>query len=291
MPIKRLTSRIYIPPLTSLYNTGVYMYVGSNYNAESNPKIYTQSSINHSDTGLKRKREDNNGDYPIIKSMKIDHGTLCEKIKNLYVFQFQDLMIECYRNKDTSLENYKKFFNLLAAVCESKKEMIQNLLINFLWENIYAEIKPKFFINFLLECSDQKNYEADVKLGHCYAKGIYYPHDAKNAFISYNYAAKNGNIEAIASLATCFKNGEGIQKNEKKSKKLLQKVFDRAKVFEEQQHLAAAAHYLRLAADHGHADAQKCMAEYYLTGCAVEKDVEKAAYYSQLAAKQSAIAD
>eukprot|EP00808_Paulinella_micropora_P007648 g59634.t1 len=106
-----------------------------------------------------------------------------------------------------------------------------------------------------------RNTLAQNSLAVCYEDGQGVQKDEQKAVEWYQMAAEAGNADAQFNLALCYQNGEGVQKDDQKAARSYQK-----------------------AAEAGNALAQFNLAVFYEDGQRVQKDEQKAAEWYQKAA-------
>ena len=128
------------------------------------------------------------------------------------------------------------------------------------------------------------------------ALSAYKNHNYKKAFKLYQEAAKSGDTTAQNALSYLYFNGIGIEQNNEKGLKWLEKAassdpvaaYDLGIMYLTGQNvvkdLKKAAKYLEVAADNGNSEAQYNLALMYYNGDGVKQDVKKAAALLEKAA-------
>ena len=74
--------------------------------------------------------------------------------------------------------------------------------------------------------AEQGDADAQVSLALCYANGTGIEKDEQKAVEWYQKASDQGNAVAQFSLALCYENGIGVEKDEQKAFELYQKVAE-----------------------------------------------------------------
>jgi TPR repeat protein len=140
---------------------------------------------------------------------------------------------------------------------------------------------PKKAFELYSKAAETDEVFAPIDVGDCYITGLGVPKDPKKAVEWYSKAAKNvWNSDAVFRLGLCFAEGEGVEKDIDKAMELwrsLPKGYDNY-----QEHVEC----YRNATEGARGEAQAQVAEWYLEGDIVSKDVDKARKWYQKAADQ-----
>lgn len=160
----------------------------------------------------------------------------------------------------------------------------------FIFILFFATISFAEDISKLKQSADQGDMQAQFALGVCFLYGDGVEKNYDMALKYFQLASNQGHISALYALATCYKDGHGVIKDERKAFEYLKKAADKGY----EPAINEIAKYkeitpLQEAADKGDAQSQLRLAERYMTGNGVVKDLDKAIEYYKKAADQNNI--
>ncbi|GBC19526.2 kinase-like domain-containing protein [Rhizophagus irregularis DAOM 181602=DAOM 197198] len=128
------------------------------------------------------------------------------------------------------------------------------------------ELWCKECIDSLEKLAENGDKKAMFSLANCYKNGKGTEKNLEKAFYLYQKTAANDHINAMLYLSTCYRNGEGTEKS-------LEKAF----------------YWCQKAAEKGQINAMYNLAVHYKHGEGIEKNFEKAFYWCQKAAEKGQI--
>ena len=153
-------------------------------------------------------------------------------------------------------------------------------------------------LSYLQKSLNQNYHLAQALMGYLYNEGRVVPADPKKAVMLYQKAADQGNSGAMLNLGVAYYQGNGVPRNLIKAIELLEKIPVEQKpeagrylgdiyLAQDSENTERAVEAYRSAAEAGDLLSYVSLAEIYLDGRGVDKDVERAMKYYTYAASQS----
>ena len=167
-------------------------------------------------------------------------------------------------------------------------------------EHLYSQEKYAEAFPLLMKSASSGNPEAQHRLGWIYTNGLgNVTKDLKTGTSWYQKAADRGKASSINNLGNAYKNGDGVNVDYQKAKKLFQEAYQKgdntaprniALLYQKGQgmpkSLEKALEWFNKAAEIGNVDALKNIGEAYFQGDGVDKDNYKAIEWYKKAAAQ-----
>ena len=205
----------------------------------------------------------------LIKELDEDFKIISMFNEFKFPLKYLDVLDESDRKKAEYLVE-KLFMRFHATLSKEKQELIENVRKLVGLDNDIScdkareyddkgEYDKAFAIYNLL--AQNGNMRAQNNLGIYYKNGLGVEKNEKKAFEYYKKAADNGNSKAQYNVGICYEGSIGVEKNEKK-----------------------AFEYYKISADNNDESAQYAFGLCYEEGIGVEKNVEKAFEYYKKAA-------
>lgn len=147
--------------------------------------------------------------------------------------------------------------------------------------------------------AEQNNVDSQYYLGRLFQKGLGTKQSDQQAFYYYQLAAKQGLPDALTALGICYRDGIGTEKSEEEAFYYLEMAADQQDIGAWYQlskmHVDGNGNakvyrkkffgWLKSKADEGCSEAQVLVGLFYESGHGVEKSLEFAYHYLELAAK------
>ena len=217
-------------------------------------------------------------------------------------FDIEDVMQGAARREERPLPETEEELAALIKRAEAGDAEAQCDLGCFY--RMQADMKLEHLRNTIL--SGSPNMRAPYNIGEKPPFFAFVEEDRRNAFEWFQKSAEQGNADAVYNLSLCYNRGEGTATHLTKARELLQKAAElghleaqydlgmlyyhgvkkpNVQTFEIPQNPELAVKWLTKAAEQGDSLAQYQLGECHEEGTGTKKDLEKAFYWYQSAAK------
>ena len=171
--------------------------------------------------------------------------------------------------------------------------------VGYMYLNGYGVTKnDQIGLQYMQRSLDQNYDLAQAYMGFLYSEGTIVPADRKKAISLYQKAADQGNTSAMLNLGVAYYKGEGVPRNLLKAIELLEKIPVEQKpeagrylgdiyLAQDSANTLKAVNAYRSAAMAGDLASYNALAQMYLSGTGVDRDVDRAIKYYTYSASQS----